>query len=100
MAVYITEYGGYGSGRPFSQWPAEPSIQTQVLSSATTSTAALSAATRLVRIYASANAWVLFTGSSSSTSVATSTNAQPLVAGTPPEFRYVVPSSRLTALST
>ena len=100
MALYITEFSGYASGRPFSQWPNEPALNTQVLSSATTSTASLSANTRLVRLYASANAWVLFTGSSVSTSVATSTNAQQIVAGTAPEFRNVVPASRLTCLST
>jgi hypothetical protein len=103
MAVYVSEFAGaaYASGKVLSaNVPQEPQITTTVFSSAVTSTATLNGATRLVRLYASANAWVLFTTSSSSTTVATSTNAEPIVAGAPAEFRGVKAGSRFTVLST
>lgn len=101
MALYMTEYGGYVAGRPEKVGvPTEPPIQGQTASSATTSTGFLSAATRMVRLSADANAWILFTASSASTSVATSTNACRVQANVAPEYHYVVPGSRFTVLST
>lgn len=105
MALYITEYGGFLSGRQQSPgFAKEPAIQTQVASSGTTSTIALSAGTSFVRLMADANVWILFT-SSGSTVNATSTNTK--MGGSsganlviPPEWRYVNPSARLVVLST
>lgn len=100
MAVYVTEYSGYASGRPNTPgFPTDPPIQTQVFSSAATSTSVLSTATRLVRIVADANAWVLI-GGLSTTVVATSTNAGKIIANSPPEYHYVNPAARLSVLST
>ena len=48
-------------------------------------------------ILADANAWILFTGSSASTTVVTSTGMK---VGSTPEYHYVIPGSRYTVLST
>lgn len=109
MAVWITEYSNalyYGRGTPTAV-PADTGlggaastvITTTVLSSAATSTMILSTNTRLVRLTCDQPCWPLFSGSSLSTSIATTTNAGRV----PPnlvEYRSVVPGSRLTVLST
>lgn len=95
MAVTITEYAGMMQGGA----PAEPALRSTPLSSGATSTASLLPNTKLVRIQATANAWLLFT-SSGSTVNATSTNAQPFAGGGPAEFRGVAGGSRLSCLST
>ena len=101
MAVRITEYGGYLSGRPFAPGLLqEPALATTVLSSAVTSTMTLQAGTRFVVVDADANAWILFTASSLSTTVATSTNSARFPANVTPQIRGVTPGSRLTCLST
>jgi hypothetical protein len=109
MAVSITEYAG-GAYLPGGQRGVVPMdlglngaqssvITTTVLSSATTSTMTLLPTTTLIRIGATANAWVLCSASSASTSIATSTNAAPVFPNVP-ELRAVKPGSRLTCLST
>jgi hypothetical protein len=104
MAVFISEYAGAGyvSGKVLdSNVPQEPPIQTTVFSSGgAVSTALLAAGTRLVRIVADSNAWALFSGSSVSTSIVTSTNTGKIAAGAPAEYRGVVPGSRYSILST
>lgn len=76
MTVYVTEYGGFASGRPLSPGiPVGTPIQSQALT--TGSTYSLSSGTRLIMVSADAGAW-MFLGSSISTgiasTVATSTN--------------------------
>lgn len=113
MALYITEYPGaaYVSGwrGPFPQdqglgGAGSTVITTTVISSAAgASTFNLLPSTRLVRLQATANAWVLFSGQTSTAAMAaavTSTNAALIVANVAPEFRGVVPGSRYSALST
>lgn len=105
MPLYITEYGGYAAGRPISPIPTEPAIQTQVIGfGSSVSTAFLSSATHVVRMFCSTTdvgigAYVLFSGSSVSTTAATSTNAQRLPYNVP-ELKNVIPASRFTAFST
>ena len=101
MALYVTEFGGFLSGRPYP-YLKEPPITQTVFSSGSTlaSTATLNAGTAFVSIYASANAYALFTGSSGSTTVATSTNSELFPAASPIVIRAVVPGSRYTVLST
>lgn len=110
MSVSITEYasGCYlTGGQRSAQVPqdiglggaASSLITTTVLSSAVTSTMLLLPTTTLIRIAATANAWVLCSQSSASTSIATSTNAPPSFPSTF-ELRGVRPGSRLTCLST
>jgi hypothetical protein len=97
----ITEYPGgvsYISGRSVAA-PREPSLQSQAIAtSASASTAALGGYTQLIELVTDVGAWVLF-GSSASTGIATSTNAQrflPNVAYT----RGVSPYMRITTIST
>lgn len=109
MSISITEYAGgaFVSGARSNSIPQDQGlygagssvITTTVLSSATTSTMTLLPTTTLIRIFATANAWVLCSGSSASTSIATSTNAPPCQLNVY-ELRGVKPGSRLTALST
>jgi hypothetical protein len=100
MAVYITEYASFSFVFGRTAAAQEPAIATTVLSSATTSTGLLSSRTQVVRVVCDAPAWLMFSGSSISTGVATSTNAARIVPGGPPEYFGVRPSSRYTALST
>lgn len=109
MSVSITEYpgGAYLSGGQRNGAPMDLGlggagsslITTTVLSSAATSTMVLLPTTGLIRIACTANAWVLCSASSASTTIATSTNAPPYFPSVP-EFRSVKPGSRLTCLST
>jgi hypothetical protein len=76
VTVYITEYGGFASGRQASPGvPVGNALQTQTLSTGTVYT--LGPATRLIMVSADAGSW-LFLGSSLSTGAAstsqTSTN--------------------------
>ncbi len=99
MAAYVTEFGGYQSGRPYG-YLKEPSLATTVISSGgTVSTATLTAGTAFVEIYATANVWALFTNSATSTTVATATNSEIVPAGTL-KVRAVAPGTRYTVLST
>lgn len=100
MTLYITEYRGYASGRPFPTLSEPPIAQTLISTASGTSTGTLNAGTQFVELYATANAWLLFSYSSASTSVATSTNAPLIVPGAPPKIRSVIPGSRYTVLST
>ena len=100
MAVYITEYASFAYINGRSLVAQEPALATTVLSSATTSTGLLSARTQVVRVVCDQPAWLLFSASSLSTGVATSTNAARIVPGGPPEYFGVRPLSRYTALST
>lgn len=110
MAIFVTEYGGGAAfvagktgGIPFSYGlggAGSTVITTTVLSSAATSTMVLLPTTRVVAIVASsAWGWVLPSASSASTSIATSTNAQPIAPNQAPFLIGVTPGSRLTALS-
>lgn len=106
MALRITEYasGGYPglSGRGGFIIPTEPALATQILAvtqaSTAASTAALGANTHLVRIESDIGCCVLF-GTSASTTIASTLNGRipPQVA---PEYRFVNPYMRVTALST
>lgn len=100
MTLYITEYRGFQSGRPFPYLSEPPVVQNVISTASGTSTATLNAATVFVQLYCTANAWVLFSGSSGSTTVATSTNAPLIVPNAPPLVRAVIPGSRYTVLST
>jgi hypothetical protein len=103
MSIWITEYAGYGSGRPFSQWPTEPAIQTQLMSGASTTaqtTSTLSAQTRAVALRCDVPMFVAFGSSTSSTANGfSSTNSQRLLANVD-YIRNVSPSARIIASST
>lgn len=92
MTVTVVEYGGFESGRPFAPgFPMEPPLAVTQYSSNATSTGFLLPGTRLVFVddsfQTSPSAWILFTGSTGSTTVATSTNGVPIpVTGI---YRYV-----------
>lgn len=91
MSVYIAEYGGFRSGRDRETGiPTEPLAQLTVYSSAATSTGFLLEGTALVEMTSlGVNAWILFTSSTGSTTIATSTNALLLPANVP--VRHYVP---------
>jgi hypothetical protein len=106
--LYVTEYAGagygYNSGRGGFIVPAEPAIQTQVISiSGSASTFALSSVTRLVRVMLDGAALgttavnIMF-GSSGSTGIATTTNASRYVSDLE-VFRSVNPYMRVTAIA-
>lgn len=109
MAVWITEYAGaaFVGGHAWNPSvpmdlgaPSTSATNTTVLSSGQASTMFLLPTTRLIHIACSANAWILCSNSTSSTgTLATSTNAPPTWANTY-EIRGVLPGSRLTCLST
>jgi len=100
MSVYVTEFGGYLSGRPFSPGvPNLPALNNQTMSISSASTAQLGAATRMIMLSADTGAWLLF-GSSGSTTVATSTSGFRIPAGFAPQLFNVSPNMRITALST
>ena len=107
MVLRITEYasGGYAglSGRGGPVIPTEPATRTlqMAITAASTnaSTAALSGTTYLVRMDTDLSCCILF-GSSNSVTIATTTTGGRIVANTTPEYRFVKPYMRVTALST
>lgn len=102
MSLYITEYPGisYIAGLRAAIPNASVTTTTVVSSGGTVSTALLAATTKMVEIAAiGVGGWVLFSGSSVSTSVVTSTNGIPIIANTS-KLLAVTAGARFTALST
>lgn len=104
MTLWITEHGGYASGRPIAPLPSEPAIQAQIMSGATTAAQTMSTfsvGTRMVRMVSDVTMWAFFGSSalSTATAAASSTNSERIIAGVP-ELRVVQPNSRIIASST
>jgi hypothetical protein len=106
LTVYITEYGGFASGRQARpDIPTAPPLQAQELTTGSTYT--LSANTRLIMVSADAGSW-LFLGSSISTGVASTVQSSTntlgaclrVPAGLAPFPVAVTPSMRVLTNST
>jgi hypothetical protein len=105
MALWISEFGGFPSGRK-DKIPTEPVIRTQQLSTATAGSTAsqvtltLGAGTNMVALKADSGMFFAFGSSTSSTANGfSSTNSQKIAAGQE-LFRYCKPYAAVIASST